>query len=296
MSRQHEPSPGKPGVLTAELLKQALSYVQYFRGRKLVIKLGGAAMSEAELAKSFAYDIVALSEIGVLPVVVHGGGKHIDEVMTELGRSPKFVDGRRVTDAETLEIVRMVLVGKVNTGIVADINRHGPLAVGISGEDAGLIGAVPRDPSLGFVGEVASVNPGIVERLLAMRLIPVVSSIGSDLDGQSYNINADSVAGALAAALRADRLMMLSNVPGLLEDVNDSASLRSEVSADEVRSEITAGVVTGGMLPKLEACLQALDRGVGAAHLLDGTLPHILLLEMFTDEGVGTMIHRGSWD
>ena len=296
MSLQPEPSPGRPGVLTAELLKQALSYVQYFRGRKLVIKLGGAAMSEVELAKSFAYDIVALSEIGVLPVVVHGGGKHIDEVMTELGKSPKFVDGRRVTDSETLEIVRMVLVGKVNTGIVADINRHGPLAVGISGEDAGLIGAVPRDPSLGFVGEVASVNPGIVERLLAMRLIPVVSSIGSDLDGQSYNINADSVAGALAAALRADRLMMLSNVPGLLEDVNDSASLRSEISADELRSEISAGVVTGGMLPKLEACLQALDRGVGAAHLLDGTLPHILLLEMFTDEGVGTMIHRGSWD
>ena len=277
-------------VVTAEILMGALSYVQRFRGRKVVIKFGGAAMGDPELAKSFASDVVALASVGVLPVVVHGGGKQIDEVMGQLGKSPKFVEGRRVTDSETLEIARMVLVGKVNSGIVADINRYGPLAVGISGEDASLIRAVGRDPSLGFVGEVAEVNTSLVERLLSMQLIPVVSSIGSDAEGQTYNINADTVAGALAVALSAERLLILSNVPGLLAEVDDLSSLISEISSSELAESLASGRLGGGMLPKAEACLRALEGGVGSAHLLDGTRPHSLLLELFTDQGSGTMI------
>ncbi len=282
-----------PQVAAAEILVGALSYVQRFRGRKVVIKFGGAAMGDPELAKSFASDVVALASVGVLPVVVHGGGNQIDEVMDQLGKSPKFVEGRRVTDSETLEIARMVLVGKVNSGIVASINRHGPLAVGISGEDASLIRAAPRDPSLGFVGEVEEVNVSLVERLLSMQLIPVVSSIGSDAEGQTYNINADTVAGALAVALAAERLVILSNVPGLLADVGDVSSLISEISSSQLAEALNSGRLEGGMLPKAEACLRALEGGVGSAHLLDGTRPHSLLLELFTDQGSGTMILPG---
>jgi acetylglutamate kinase len=210
--------------------------------------------------------------------------------MARLGKQVEFRDGLRVTDAETVEIARMVLVGKVNREIVASINLHGPIAVGLSGEDAGLILASAARPELGFVGEVAAVNPAIVQKLLAEDLIPVVSTIGSDTAGQPYNINADTVAGALAVALQAEKAVFLTDVPGLLADVDDPASLVSTVTATELERLIGTGELRGGMVPKLAAALHAVQHGVRSVHLLDGRLPHVVLLELFSDTGIGTMI------
>nr|WP_283250959.1 acetylglutamate kinase [Rhabdothermincola salaria] len=267
-----------------------MPYIRRFWGHTIVVKYGGNAMTDPMLAETFAADVVLLHAVGIRVVVVHGGGPQIGDLMDRLGKVPEFRDGLRVTDAETLDIARMVLVGKVNRDIVASINAHGPLAVGMSGEDGGLIEAGLRNPSLGFVGDVKAVNPAIVESLLAQNLIPVVSTIGADLAGQSYNINADTVAGALAGALDAEKAIYLTDIAGLLRDVDDSSSLITRTDATEIGELIDAGVLSGGMIPKIEACLEALAGGVRAAHLLDGRVPHVLLLELFTDAGVGTMI------
>jgi acetylglutamate kinase len=224
------------------------------------------------------------------PVVVHGGGPQIGEWLERLGRTSEFRDGHRVTDAETLEVARMVLIGKVQSDLVAALNVHGPVAVGLSGQDAGLIRAGARSPELGFVGDVESVDPTILERLLAMRLIPVVSTIGSDPAGQAYNINADAVAGSVAAALKAAKLIFLTDVPGLLADVDDPSSLIHRLTALQADQLIADGVVTGGMIPKLSGCVRAIESGVAQVHLVDGRVPHALLLELFTDAGVGTMV------
>ncbi len=276
----------------AGLLVEALPYIRRFLGSTIVIKYGGNAMTDNEAAARFAEDVVLIQAVGIRVVVVHGGGPQIGELMARLGKVPEFRDGLRVTDAETLDIARMVLVGKVNRDIVSSINMHGPLAVGLSGEDAGLITAHVRNPELGFVGDVAAVNPAILHRLLAENIIPVLSTIGADLEGQAYNINADSVAGAVAAALGAEKVIYLTDVPGLLRDVNDPESLLTRISAPELRSLVADGTLTGGMIPKVTACLEALDRGVGTAHLLDGRVAHVVLLELFTDSGIGTMITR----
>ena len=274
----------------AQVLLEALPYIRRFSGSTVVVKVGGGAMADPELARHFADDIVLMRSVGIHPVVVHGGGPQIGDLMVRLGKEPQFSDGLRVTDAETLDIARMVLVGKVNRDIVSAVNRHGPLAVGLSGEDAGLITATARSPELGFVGDVDAVNPAIVTRLLDEELIPVVSTIGSDLAGQAYNINADTVAGALAEALGAEKLIYLSDVEGLLSDVDDPGSLISVIGIDEARRLLDAGAFEGGMLPKVEACAGAVAGGVGSAHILDGTAPHVLILEIFTDAGVGTMV------
>ena len=276
----------------AGVLVEALPYIRRFFGATVVLKYGGNAMIDRDLAARFAEDVVLLQAVGIRTVVVHGGGPQIGELMARLGIKSEFRDGLRVTDAETLDVARMVLVGKVNREIVSSINVHGPLAVGLSGEDAGLITANERHPDLGFVGDVAAVNPAIVDRLLAENLIPVISTIGVDPTGQAYNINADSVAGAVAAALGAEKIIYLTDVPGLLRDVDDPTSLISRISAPELRALVGAGTLTGGMIPKIAACLDALDRGVGSAHLLDGRVPHVVLLELFTDAGIGTMITR----
>jgi acetylglutamate kinase len=231
--------------------------------------------------------------VGLPPVVIHGGGPQIGDLMTRLGMTPEFRDGRRVTDAATLDVARMVLVGKVNRDIVSAINVHGALAVGLSGEDANLITADVVDPRLGFVGEVTRVNPDIVNRLLAEQLIPVISTIGTDEHGQALNINADTVAGAVAAELQAEKIIYLSDVPGLLRDVSDLDSLIEHVTVGELKALIDDGTVAGGMIPKIEACLAAIAGGVRSAHLLDGRIPHVLLLELFTDAGIGTMITEG---
>jgi acetylglutamate kinase len=255
-----------------------------------VVKHGGNAMVDPALGRAVADDVVLLRAVGLNPVVVHGGGPQISDLMARLGKRAEFRDGLRVTDAETVDIARMVLVGKVNRDIVSAINVHGPLAVGLSGEDAGLILAGARNPDLGYVGDVASVNPGILHRLLAEDLIPVVSTIGSDPTGQAYNINADTVAGALAEALGAEKSVFLTDVAGLLADVDDPSSLISHTTAAELQAMIDDGRLTGGMIPKVAAALHAVQHGVGSAHLLDGRVAHVLLLELFSDAGVGTMI------
>jgi len=284
------PEPLGDASARAGVLIEALPYIRRFWGKTIVVKYGGNAMVEPELAARFAEDIVLLQAVGIRAVVVHGGGPQIGELLGRLGMPSEFRDGLRVTDADTLDVARMVLVGKVNRDIVSSINVHAPIAVGLSGEDAGLITATERAGDLGFVGDVASVNPAIVERLLAENLIPVVSTIGADLSGQAYNINADTVAGALAAALGAEKLIYLTDVAGLLGDTDDAGSLISRISAPELSMLIEDGTLTGGMIPKIEACLAALDGGVGSAHLLDGRVPHVVLLELFTDAGIGTMI------
>ena len=278
------------GAERVEVLLEALPYIQRFRGAVVVVKYGGNAMIDPGLGRAVADDVVLLRAVGLKPVVVHGGGPQISELMARLGKEPEFRDGLRVTDAETVDIARMVLVGKVNRDIVAAINVHGPLAVGLSGEDAGLILASARAPELGYVGDVRAVNPTILERLLAEDLIPVVSTIGSDPSGQAYNINADTVAGALAEALGAEKAVFLTDVAGLLDDVDDPASLISHVTAAELQAMIDGGRLTGGMIPKIAAALHAVQNGVASAHLLDGRVAHVVLLELFSDAGIGTMI------
>jgi acetylglutamate kinase len=277
----------------AAVLVEALPYIRRFSGSTVVVKYGGNALAGADpqagLA-SFAEDVVLLRSVGIHPLVVHGGGPQIGELMARLGKIPEFRDGLRVTDADTLDIARMVLVGKVNRDIVSAINVHGPLAVGVSGEDAGLILAAPRDPELGFVGDVASVNPAIIERLAAEDLIAVVATIGSDPTGQAYNINADTAAGAIAEAVRAEKLVYLTDVEGLRRDKADPATLISSISADALATLLSDGTVGEGMIPKVGSCLRAVRNGVGRAHILDGRAPHAMLLEIFTNEGVGTMV------
>ena len=278
----------------AAILVEALPYIRRFWGQVIVVKYGGNAMTDPELARRFAEDVVLMRSVGMRPVVVHGGGPQIGALMARLGKAPEFRDGLRVTDAETLDIARMVLVGKINRDIVSAINVHDPLAVGLSGEDAGLIHATARHPDLGFVGDVEGVNPAILQRLLTEELIPVVSTIGSGAGGQAYNINADTVAGAIAEALGAEKLVYLTDVEGLLRDLEDSESLISTISVDELQKLVDAGQLTGGMIPKVAACIHAVRNGVGHAHILDGRVPHVLLLEVFTREGIGTMIGRSS--
>ena len=274
----------------ADVLVEALPYIQRFRDKVVVVKYGGAAMTDPDLAGLFAQDVVMMRSVGMRPVVVHGGGPQIGLLMKRLGMQPEFREGLRVTDADTLDVARMVLVGKVNRDIVSAINVHGPLAVGLSGEDAGLITASARHPDLGFVGDVEAVNPGILDRLLAEELIPVVATIGTDLEGQAYNINADTAAGAVAEAVRAEKLVYLTDVVGVLSDVTNPFSLIPTASADELDKLVEDGVLTGGMIPKIASCTQAVRNGVKHAHILDGRVPHALLLEMFTRTGIGTMV------
>jgi acetylglutamate kinase len=277
----------------AGALVEALPYIQRFRGAVVVVKFGGNAMIDPSLATTFAEDIVLLRSVGLKPVVVHGGGPQIGELLARLGKETEFVDGHRVTDEETLDVARMVLVGKVGREIVGSINVHGAYAVGLSGEDGGLITATPRDAALGFVGDVASVQPGIIQRLLAEDMIPVVSTIGSDASGQAYNINADTVAGALAGALGAEKVVYLTDVPGLLTDVDDLSSIIARIDVAGIAALVADGTISGGMIPKVTACVEAVNAGAKSAHMLDGRIPHVLLLELFTDAGIGTMVTSG---
>jgi acetylglutamate kinase len=274
----------------AEILVEALPYIRRFRGQTVVVKFGGNAMTDPALSKQFAEDVVLMHSVGIRVVVVHGGGPQIGHLLERLGIETEFRDGLRVTDAATLDVARMVLEGKVSSEIVAAINVHGDYAVGLSGADAGLIRAQARDPELGFVGDVDSVNPHILERLLAEEFIPVISTIGSDDTGQAYNINADTVATAIAQAMKAEKLVYLTDVDGLLADVSDPGSLISRIDVDSVAAMIGTGALSGGMIPKARACIDAVAAGVRSVHMVNGTVPHVLLLELFTDEGVGTMI------
>lgn len=281
-------------ALTAQILVEALPYIRRFAGKAVVVKLGGAAIDKA-LDRALAQDVLLLRSVGVRCVLVHGGGPQVDEMMKRMGKQPEFKDGLRVTDAETLDIVRMVLVGKVNRDLVATINREAPeepVAVGVSGEDGGLLVAVPRDISLGFVGDVGQVRASVLHRLLDEGLAPVVSTIGADAGGQPYNINADEAARAIAVAMGAEKIVYLTAAPGLLEDVNDESSLVQRLTSAELRARIEHESVSAGMIPKLRACADAVDGGVETAHIIDGRVPHALLIELFTDQGIGTMVQR----
>ncbi|MGO9198886.1 MAG: acetylglutamate kinase [Acidimicrobiales bacterium] len=287
---------GLAAATKAAVLCEALPYIRRFTGRVVVVKYGGNALAESQSDEQalslFAEDVVLLRAIGILPVVVHGGGPQIGALMERLGKVPEFRDGLRVTDAETLDIARMVLVGKVNRDIVGAINAHGPLAVGMSGEDAGLITAAPRDPALGYVGDVMAVDPSIVIRLVTEGLVPVIATIGADARGQAYNINADTVAGAVAEALGAEKLVFLTDVDGIRSDPTDKETRLSAVTPSEIDDLVKIGAIGSGMIPKATACAHAVRHGVASAHVLDGRVDHALLLELFTPEGVGTMVRE----
>ncbi len=274
----------------AAVLVEALPYIRRFSGRTVVVKYGGNAISGNDDLALFAEDIVLMRAVGMRPVVVHGGGPQITDLMNRLGKVSEFRGGLRVTDAETVDIARMVLRGQVNPQVVSAINMHGPLAVGVSGDDAGLLLATARHPDLGFVGDVTRVNPTILQRLLNEDLVPVVATVASDASGQAYNINADTVAGAIAEALCAEKLVYLTDVEGLRRDVDDPGSLIRQTTADELDALLADGTLSGGMIPKITSCVHAVRNGVQRAHILDGRVPHVLLLEIFTDSGIGTMV------
>ncbi|MBE3577499.1 MAG: acetylglutamate kinase [Limnochordales bacterium] len=290
-------------VEKAGVLVEALPYIRTFAGKTFVIKYGGHAMDNAELTRAVVLDVILLKYVGVHPVIVHGGGPEITAMLQKLGKESQFVGGLRVTDAETMEIVQMVLVGKINQQLVSLINRYGGRAVGLSGVDGNLIvarkhqltpeemaavGGAPVD--LGFVGDVEAINPAAVHLLSQAGYIPVISSVGAGLDGQAYNINADLVAGELAAALGAEKLIMLTDVEGIFEDPNDPATLISALQVERASRMIEERRIQGGMIPKVQACIRALSRGVSRAHIIDGRKLHSLLLEIFTDRGIGTMV------
>ncbi len=278
--------------VAVDVLLQALPYIEQFRGAVVVVKFGGNALSTPELFADFAKDIVLMHRVGMRPVVVHGGGPQIGYWLSRMGKETSFVDGRRVTDAETLEIAQMVLIGKVNSDIVTALNTNGPVALGLAGTDAMLLEAEAHDADLGYVGTVTKVNPELITRTLSMDLIPVIATIGADDSGQTYNINADDAATAVAQELAAEKLIFLSDVPGLLADVDDPDSLITSVSTIDAQDHINSGVISGGMVPKIAGCIRAIEHGVGSVHLIDGRLPHVLLLELFTQAGVGTMVVR----
>jgi acetylglutamate kinase len=277
--------------LRVSVLSEALPYIQRFAGRRVVVKYGGAAMVHQELRDAVFRDLALLACVGVQPVVVHGGGPEINQWLSRMAIEPSFVDGLRVTDADTMDVVEMVLVGRVNKQIVNGLNRLGGKAVGLSGSDGGLVEARPwGDGSHGLVGDVAAVHPEVLAPLLKNGYIPVISSVAPNPQGQSHNINADTVAGELAASLQAEKLILLTDTPGILRDRTDPTSLLRQLSLSEARALIASGVVNGGMTPKTECCIRALAQGVGAAHIIDGRVPHALLLEVFTDAGIGTMV------
>jgi acetylglutamate kinase len=282
----------------ATVLVEALPYIRQFAGKSVVVKLGGAAIDkESDLA--LAQDVLLLRSVGVRCVLVHGGGPQVDTMLRRVGKEPEFKDGLRVTDAETLEIVRMVLVGKINRDLVATINSQAgdePVAVGVSGEDAGLLTVTPADPALGFVGNVTDVRAELIHRLLDDGLTPVISTVGANADGQPYNVNADEAARAIAVAMQAEKIVYLTAVPGLLEDPKDETSLIPRLTSAELRERIAHESVGKGMIPKLKACADAVDQGVNFAHIIDGRVHHSLLIELLTDHGVGTMIKKeASW-
>jgi acetylglutamate kinase len=282
----------------ATVLVEALPYIRQFAGKSVVVKLGGAAIDrESDLA--LAQDVLLLRSVGVRCVLVHGGGPQVDTMLRRVGKEPEFKDGLRVTDAETLEIVRMVLVGKINRDLVSTINSQAadePVAVGVSGEDAGLLEVTPADSAFGFVGNVTKVRAELIHRLLDDGLTPVISTVGANADGQPYNVNADEAARAIAVAMQAEKIVYLTAAPGLLDDVNDETSLVERLTSAELRERLKSSSVGKGMIPKLKACADAVDQGVSFAHIIDGRVHHSLLIELLTDHGVGTMVRKEkSW-
>ncbi len=273
------------------VLSEALPYIQQFAGRTVVVKYGGAAMTDGSLKDKVIRDIVFLSCVGVRPVVVHGGGPEINSWLGKFGVEPQFKDGLRVTDSLTMDVVEMVLVGRVNKELVSLINRAGGKAVGLCGKDGNLITARHVGyEGVGFVGEVAGICIDVVNTLVEGGYVPIISSVAADEEGQAHNINADTVAGEIAAALGAEKLILLTDTTGILEDYQDPSTLITRINIQEARELVDTGIVSGGMIPKVNCCVRSLAQGVKAAHIIDGRIPHALLLEILTNEGIGTMI------
>ncbi|MEM9149493.1 MAG: acetylglutamate kinase [Cyanobacteria bacterium P01_F01_bin.3] len=287
----------KSEAARVRILSEALPYIQKFRGRTVVVKYGGAAMKDGRLKADVIRDVVFMASVGIRPVMVHGGGPEINSWLGKLNIEPQFKDGLRVTDAETMDVVEMVLVGRVNKELVALINQAGGSAVGLCGKDGNLVTARPRsaDSAVGFVGDVSNVQPDLVRSLVEAGYIPVISSVASDDTGQAYNINADTVAGELAAALGAEKLILLTDAPGIMRDFHDPSTLISQLDIQQARDLIEQGIVAGGMIPKVNCCVRSLAQGVRAATILDGRVPHALLLEIFSDMGIGTMMVASSF-
>ncbi|MBQ8830029.1 MAG: acetylglutamate kinase [Oscillospiraceae bacterium] len=280
-------------AMRAEMLTQALPYLQKYRNKTIVIKYGGNAMQSEELKRLVMGDAVLLSMVGIRTVIVHGGGPEITDMLKRVGKTSEFVDGLRVTDKESAEIVQMVLAGKVNKDLVKILQNAGGKAIGISGIDGHLIDAKMRDERLGYVGEITNINIEIVEDILNMGYIPVISTVGFDDEGNVYNINADTAAARIAGMLGAESLIMMTDIRGVLEDKDDPNSLITKIVASEVRQLMNRGIISGGMIPKVECCVEAIRRGVNKVFVVDGRVPHCTLMELFTDEGMGTMFVGG---
>ena len=274
----------------AEVLVQALPNIKRYNGKTIVVKYGGNAMIDDTLKAQVMEDVVLLALIGVKVVLVHGGGPEINGLMEKLGKKPEFVDGLRVTDAETMDIVQMVLAGKVNKTLVNLLENKGGRAVGLSGMDGRLIEAVQKDPRLGFVGEVVKIHPAPITDLLEKGYIPVVSTIGCDRAGNAYNINGDTAAAYIAGSLGAERMLLMTDIAGILRDKNDPSSLIPEITVDEAAHLREQGVISGGMIPKVDCCVKAINAGVKRVVIMDGRIPHSILMELLTDEGAGTMV------
>ena len=274
----------------AEIITQALPYIQKYHNKIIVVKYGGNAMISEELKLQVMEDLVLLWLIGVKPVLVHGGGPEISDMLKKVGKKSEFVDGLRVTDKETAEIVQMVLAGKINKQLVNLLGEFGGNAVGISGIDGHLIEAKVKDERLGFVGEITNVNVQPILDLIEKEYIPVVSTVGCDKEGNVYNINADTAASYIAGAMKAERLITMTDIPGILRDVNDPDSIIKKVTTEEARQLFADGIISGGMIPKVECCIEAIEKGVRRVTILDGRVPHALLLELLTDEGAGTLV------
>lgn len=277
----------------AEVLTEALPYIKRYNGKVVVVKYGGSAMTNDALKTQVMEDIVLLWLIGVKVVLVHGGGPEISEMMDKLGKKPVFVDGLRVTDKETVDIVQMVLAGKVNKTLVNLLEAKGGKAMGISGMDGNLIEAKVKDEKLGYVGQITKINISPVEDLLEKGYIPVISTVGSDSEGNTYNINGDTAASYIAGALKAERLIMMTDIAGILEDHNDPSTLISEINISEAEKLFETGIISGGMIPKVECCVEAIHKGVKNVVIMDGRVPHSILMELLTDEGAGTMVTGG---
>jgi acetylglutamate kinase len=282
-------------ITKAEILTEALPYIKKFSGITVVIKYGGAALVNEEIKKTIIKDIALMKFVGFRPVVVHGGGKDINKALERVGIEPEFKDGLRVTDEPTMEVVQQVLAGKINKNIATELCAHGVNAVGICGKDAGFMQvkkAMPNGLDIGLVGEVTKVDTKLINTLLDNDFVPVISSIGVDENGQSYNVNADYAAVAVAGALNAEKLVFITDVAGIMEDVNDPESVISVIKVDEVKKLIDSGVISGGMIPKVQCCIAGVDAGVNNVHILDGRIAHCLILEIFTNRGIGTLIEK----
>jgi acetylglutamate kinase len=278
----------------ANILVEALPYIKKFHGKTILVKYGGHAMVNEKLKEKVALDAVLMKYVGMNPVIVHGGGPEISVMLDKIGKKSEFVNGLRVTDAETMDIVEMVLVGKVNKSIVSSISKNGGKALGFSGKDGEIIEAIPQCDELGYVGNVKKINPSILKTVMQQGYIPVVAPVGVGPDGQSYNINADTVAGELAACLEVEKLMLLTDVKGIYRDIKDENTFIPTIKTSEVHKLIENNIIAGGMIPKLNCCVKALDGGVKSAHIIDGRTNHSPLLEVFTDQGVGTMVIKDS--